>query len=306
MARKKRDYYEVLGVAKDCDEAELKRAFRELARTWHPDVNPNDPEAGTRFREINEAYAALSDPEERARYDRWGHRSTGAEPTGFGAVAQAVEDVLGDVLRRRKSKQRGRDLRYTLEVSFEEAAFGATKTIQVPDGDPTKKPREFSVVIPPGTVEGAVRMMKGEGEPGKHGGPPGDLHVIVRVKPHDVLRREGHDVWSEVALTFPQAALGAVIEVPTLDGDIKMRVPELTQAGRVFRIRGRGMPRGAGKNAPRGDHLVKVHVAVPQALTQRQREVIEELARVLGEEERSPAAVPKKGILDRVRSLLDE
>ena len=306
MARKKRDYYEVLGVAKDCDEAELKRAFRELARKWHPDVNPNDPEAGTRFREINEAYAALSDPEERARYDRWGHRPTGNEPTGFGAVAAAVEDVLGDVLRRRKSKQRGRDLRYTLEVGFEEAAFGATKAIQVPNGDSGKQPREFSVVIPAGTAEGAVKMMKGEGEPGKHGGPPGDLHVIVRVKPHPVLRREGLDVWSEVALTYPQAALGGVIEVPTLDGPVKMRIPELTQSGRVFRIRGRGVPRAGGKNAPRGDHLVKVGIAVPQTLTQRQREVIEELARALGEEERGVATTPRKGILERVRSLLDE
>jgi molecular chaperone DnaJ len=308
MAKKRRDYYEVLGVAKDCDEAELKRAFRELARKYHPDVN-SDPEAGVKFREINEAYAALSDPEERARYDRWGHRPTGSEPTGFGAMAQAVEEVLGDVLRRRRSKQRGRDLRYTLEVEFEEAAFGTTKTIEVPDGPggqptPGGKMRQFSVVIPAGTAEGAVKMMKNEGEPGKHGGPPGDLHVIVRVKPHPTLRREGHDVWSEVALTFPQAALGAVIDVPTLDGPIKMRVPELTQPGRVFRIRGRGVPRGSGKNAARGDHLVKVQIAVPTELTARQREAIEELARALGEGERP--ATQRKGILDRVRSLLDE
>jgi molecular chaperone DnaJ len=309
MARKKRDYYAVLGVAKDCDDAELKRAFRELARKFHPDVNPEDPESGLKFREINEAYAALSDPDERARYDRWGHRSTGSEPSGFGAMAQAVEEVLGDVLRRRKSKQRGRDLRYTLEVGFEEAAFGCTKSIQVPDGPggepvPGKKAREFSVVIPAGTLEGAVRMMKGEGEPGRNGGGPGDLHVIVRVKPHPVLRREGHDVWSDVALTYPQAALGGVIDVPTLDGPIKMRVPESTQSGRVFRIRGRGVPRAAGKNATRGDHLVKVSIAVPAQLTQRQREVIEELAKALGESERP--AVAKKGILDRMRSLLDE
>ena len=309
VARKRRDYYEVLGVAKGAEDAEIKRAFRELARKYHPDVN-GDPEAAARFREINEAYTALSDPDERARYDRWGHRSTGGEATGFGAVAQAVEEVLGDVLRRRRGKQRGRDLRYTLEVSFEEAAFGTTKTIQVPDGPggeavPGGKVREFSVVIPAGTAEGAVRMMKGEGEPGKNGGPPGDLHVIVRVKSHPVLRREGHDVWSDVAVTFPQAALGGVIDVPTLDGPVKMRVPESTQPGRVFRIRGRGVPRGAGKNAQRGDHLVKVQVAVPSELTARQRELIEELARALGTNER--AAVPgKKGILDRVRSLLDE
>lgn len=309
MARKKRDYYEVLGVAKDCDEAELKRAFRELARKHHPDVNPDDPDAGLKFREINEAYAALSDPEERARYDRWGHRSNGNEPSGFGAMAQAVEDVIGDIVRRRRSKQRGRDLRYTLEVDFVEAAFGTTKTIQIPDGPggtpvPGKKPREFSVVIPAGTAEGAVRMMKGEGEPGQFGGPPGDLHVIVRVKQHATLRREGFDIWSDVMLTYPQAALGGVIDVETLDGAIKMRIPEGTQAGRVLRIRNRGVPRSGGKDAPRGDHLIKVQIAVPAQLTQRQRELIEELAKALGEPERP--ATTKKGILDRVRSLLDE
>lgn len=313
MARKKRDYYEVLGVARDSDEAELKRAFRELARKHHPDVNPDDPDAGVKFREINEAYAALSDPEERARYDRWGHRTTGAEPSGFGAMAQAVEDVIGDVLRRRRAKQRGRDLRYTLEVDFAEAAFGCTKVIQIPTGplsatgDPVpggSAPREFSVVVPAGTVEGAIKMMKGEGEPGAHGGPPGDLHVIVRVRPHPTLRREGFDVWSDVSLTFPQAALGGVLDVHTLDGPIKMRVPEGTQAGRVFRIRGRGVPRSGGKGAPRGDHLVKVQIAVPTQLTQRQRELVEELGKALGEAERP--AVAKKGLFDRMRSLLDE
>ena len=312
MARKKRDFYEVLGVAKEADDAEIKRAFRELARKYHPDVN-GDPEAAARFREINEAYSALSDPDERARYDRWGHRSTGGEATGFGAVAQAVEEVLGDVLRRRRGKQRGRDLRYTLEVSFEDAAFGTTKTIQVPTavgptGEPVPggKTREFSVVIPPGTAEGAVKMIKGEGEPGKNNGAPGDLHVIVRVKTHPVLRREGYDVWSDVAITFPQAALGGVIDVPTLDGPVKMRVPESTQPGRVFRIRNRGIPRGAGKNAPRGDHLVKVQVAVPTHLSPRARELIEELGRALGENDRPASGNPRKGIHDRVRSLLDE
>jgi len=314
MARKKRDYYDVLGVAKDCDETELKRAFRELARKYHPDVNPDNADGGVKFREINEAYAALSDPEERARYDRWGHRPTGNEPSGFGAMAQAVEEVLGDVLRRRRAKARGRDLRYTLEVDFAEAAFGATKTIKVPTGPlgATGEPaggagqpsREFSVVIPAGTAEGAVRMLKGEGEPGKHGGPPGDLHVIVRVKPHPTLRREGYDVWSEVALTFPQAALGGVLDVATLDGPIKMRVPEATQAGRVFRIRGRGVPRAGGKGSARGDHLVKIQIAVPAQLTQRQRAAIEELGKALGESERP--VVAKKGLLDRMRSLLDE
>ncbi|HUQ07566.1 MAG TPA: DnaJ C-terminal domain-containing protein [Kofleriaceae bacterium] len=308
MARRRRDFYEVLGVAKGADENDIKRSFRELARQYHPDLNPGGAE---KFKEINEAYAVLGDAQLRARYDRWGHEGEGSG--GLGSVVDAVEEVLGDVLRRRKKKQRGRDLRYTLEVTFEEAAFGCTKTIAVPVPAPegshsavtASSAREFSVVVPPGTREGAIKMLRNEGEVGQGGAPPGDLHVIVRVKDHPLFRREGHDVLCDVPLTMPQAALGAVLEVPTIDGPVKMRIPESTQTGRVFRIRGRGVPRSAGKNAPRGDQLVKVIVRTPSELTARQRELFEELARALGE------VVPRRddkksgGILDRVRSLLD-
>ncbi len=310
MARRRRDFYEVLGVAKDADEAEIKRSYRELARTFHPDLNPGGAE---KFKEINEAYAVLSDAQARARYDRWGPDGEGSG--GLGSVVDAVEEVLGDVLRRRKKKQRGRDLRYTLEVSFEEAAFGCTKTINVPVPTavdpppgatrPSPATREFSVVVPPGTREGAIKMLRGEGEAGHGGAPPGDLHVMVRVKDHPMFRREGHDVLCDVPLTMPQAALGAVLEVPTIDGPVKLRIPEGTQTGRMFRIRGRGVPRSAGKNAPRGDQLVKVVVRTPGELTPRQRELFEELARALGE------VVPRRddkragGILGRVRSLRD-
>jgi molecular chaperone DnaJ len=306
MARRRRDFYEVLGVNKTADEGEIKRAYRELARTYHPDLNPGGAET---FKEINDAYAVLSDVQLRARYDRWGHEGEGGSG-GLGSMVDAVEEVLGDVLRRRRKKQKGRDLRYTLEVSFQEAAFGCTKTIRVPN-DPTPKPgstpgasREFSVVVPQGTREGAIKMLRGEGEPGVGGAPPGDLHVIVRVKEHPVFRREGHDVLCDLPLTVPQAALGAVLEVPTIDGTVKMRIPEGTQTGRVFRIRGRGVPRSAGKSAARGDQLVKVQVRTPVDLTPRQRELLEELARALGEVvprgEKKPG-----GILDKVRSLLD-
>ena len=302
MARRKRDYYDVLGVPKEADDAEIKRAYRELARKFHPDLNP---EGAEQFKQINEAYAVLSEPRERSRYDRWGHEGEGSGG-GFSSVVDAAQEVINDVLRRRKTKVRGRDLRYTLEVSFEEAAFGCTKTIQVPI-DPTgvnPATREFSVVVPPGTREGAVRMMKGEGEPGKGGAAPGDLHVIVRVKEHASFRRDGHDIVSELTLTFPQAALGAVLEVPTLDGPVKLRIPEGTQGGRTLRLRGRGVPRSAGKNAARGDHLVKIVVVTPTNLSARQRELLEELARTMGELTRHEPA-EKKGLLDRMRSLLD-
>jgi len=302
MARRRRDYYDVLGVAKDADEAEIKRAYRELARKLHPDVNPDRPDFAERFKEINEAYAVLSDKDARTRYDRWGHGD--GSGGGVGSVIDAVEEVLGDVLRRRKPKQRGRDLRYTLEVSFEEAAFGCTKSIQIPEGDgPVKKVREFSVVIPPGTREGGVKMIKAEGEAGKNGGSAGDLHVIVRVKEHAMFRREGHDVLSDLAISFGQAALGAVVDVATIDGNVRMRIPEATQPGRVFRIRGRGIPRGPGKNAARGDQLVRVTITVPSQLTSKQRELIAELDELAGND-RLP--VQKRSLLDRVRSLLDE
>jgi molecular chaperone DnaJ len=306
MARRRRDYYAVIGVRRDADEADIKRAYRELARTYHPDLNP---EGTDRFKEINEAYAVLSDKDRRARYDRWGHEGVGSESSsGIGSVMDAVEEVLGDVLRRRKGKARGRDLRYTLEVDFRDAAFGCTQTIQVPDGPleggtAPQKTRSFQVVIPAGTREGSVKMIKGEGEPGRNGGQPGDLHVVVRVKEHPVWKREGFDVWCEVPVTFPQAALGAILDIPTLDGNVRMRIPEGTQSGRVFRVRGRGVPRAAGKNAARGEHLVRVFVEVPAQLTARQRELIEELARTAGEDRAHPQ---KKSFLDRVRNLLQE
>jgi molecular chaperone DnaJ len=298
MARRKRDYYAVLGVSRDATETELKRSFRELARKHHPDVSPDNN--GEAFREINEAYAVLSDREARARYDRWGHPD---DTSGLSAIVDAAQDIINDVFRRRRGKQRGRDLRYTLELTFEEAAFGCSKTIEIPAGDGAA-PREFTIVIAAGLPDGTVKTFKGEGEPGKGGAAPGDLHVNLRVAAHRVFRRDGLDVRSEHTISFTQAALGAVLEIVTLDGAVKMRIPEGTQPGRVFRIRGRGVPQASGKTSPRGDHLVHIQVEVPTELTARQRELIEELAHSTGEPRAGGA--PKRRLLDRVRSLLDE
>ena len=301
MARRKRDYYAVIGVDREATEGEIKRAFRELARKHHPDVNPTD--GGEAFREINEAYAVLSDREARARYDRWGHPD---DASGLSAVVDAAQEIINDVFRRRRGKQKGKDIRYTLELTFEEAAFGASKPIQIPtNSEPNPGKREFTVVVPAGTKDGTVRSFRGEGEPGKGGAAAGDLHVSIRVAEHATFRRDGLDVRSEHVITFPQAALGAVIDVATLDGPVKMRIPEGTQPGRVFRIRSRGIPQASGKNAPRGDHLVHVQVDVPTELTPRQRELIEELARSTGDLQPGGKA-EKKRLLDRVRSLLDE
>lgn len=306
MARRKRDYYDVLGVPKDASEADIKRAFRELARKFHPDVNPDRPDAGEKFREINEAHAVLSDASQRARYDRWGHSDGSSDVSGFGAVVDAAQEVINDVLRRRKVKQRGRDLRYTLEISFEEAAFGCSKTITIPqtaaDGQPSSS-REFTVVVPVGSKDGGVKLIRGEGEPGRGGGASGDLNVVVRVREHPSFRREGFDVRSAQAVSFSDAALGGVIEVTTIDGPVKMRLPEGSQPGRLFRVRGKGVPHGPGKQAQRGDHLVEITITVPTSLTPRQRELIEELGRSAGE--LRPVA-PKRGLIDRMRSLLDD
>jgi DnaJ-class molecular chaperone len=297
MARRRRDYYTLLGVSRDASDVEVKRAFRELARRHHPDVGPADN--GEAFREINEAYAVLSDPEARARYDRWGHQD---DPGGLSAVVEAAQDIFNDVFRRRRGKQRGRDLRYTLELTFEEAAFGCSKPIQIPTGE--GRSRDFTVVVPPGTKDAGTRTFKSEGEPGKGGAGAGDLHVHLRVAEHAVFRRDGLDVRSEHTIGFPQAALGAVLEIATLDGPIKMRIPDGTQPGQVFRIRGRGIPQAAGKTAPRGDHLVTIQIAVPTELSPRQRQLIEELAQVNGELPGGES--PRKRLLDRVLSLLEE
>jgi molecular chaperone DnaJ len=301
MARKKkRDYYEVLGVDRDADEAALKRAFRELARRYHPDMNSTDADAEDRFKEANEAYGVLSDPKLRTRYDRWGHggidRDAAMQAGGVGAVIDTVEEMLGEWRRRRK-RRNGRDLRYTLELSFEEAALGCTRSIEVPR--PNGKPSTYSVTVPPGSREGALKSLRGEGEPGIEGGPPGDLAVIVRIREHPIFRREGDDVWCDVPVSFVQAALGAVIDVPTLDGKVKMRIPEGTQSGRVFRIRSRGVPRG-GDRGNRADQLVKVQVETPTGLTARQRQLLEEFARVSGETVAHPR---RKGFLDRVKEI---
>ncbi|MFN0245896.1 MAG: DnaJ C-terminal domain-containing protein [Kofleriaceae bacterium] len=314
MARRKRDYYAVLGLPRDASDADIKRAFRELARQHHPDTGAVD--GGERFREINEAYAVLSDKEQRARYDRWGHADDSS--SGLGAVVDAAQEIINDVFRRRRGKQKGKDIRYTLEVTFEEAAFGASKTVALPassdpipgSGSVGMKARELTVIVPAGVKDGTVKTLRGEGEQGKQGGQPGDLHVNIRVADHETFTREGHDVRSATTITFPQAALGAVIDVDTLDGAIKMKIPEGTQGGGQFRIRGRGIPHASGKNAPRGDHLVTVSIEVPTELTPRQRELIEELAKSHGQNTAAiePASIssPARRLLNRVRSLLEE
>ena len=296
--KRKRDYYEVLGVDRGADEAELKRAYRQLARKFHPDIS-GEAGAEDRFKEVNEAYAVLSDSDRRRRYDRFGFAGLDGEDLGgFGAVASAVDDLIGDFWRKRKQKERGRDLRYTLEVSLEEAASGCEKVITVPIG---KESVEYVVKVPPGIADGAVRHLKGRGSTGVAGGSTGDLNVIIRVQSHPFFTREGDDLWCDVPVSFVQAALGDVIEVPSLTGLVKMRLPEGTQAGRVFRIRGRGFPGEGGKAT--GDQMVKVIVETPTALSPAQRQLLEQFAEATGNHIAHPQ---KRGFVDQLRTFFTE
>ncbi|HEX2571821.1 MAG TPA: molecular chaperone DnaJ [Polyangia bacterium] len=356
----KADYYEILGVSRSADAAELKRAYRELAMRYHPDKNPGDHAAEEKFKQVSAAYAVLSDPDKRARYDRLGH--VGDMEFGLGSFTELFDNLVGDLFgRKKRDKALGRDLRYTLELDFVDAALGCDKTItfdaKVECGDCRgtgarggsaglapcgacagrgeikvqqgffsvgktcttcggggkviaepcarckgagliDKERQYTVSIPPGMEDGGVRRVAGQGEPGRRGAPPGDLHVIVKVRPHPLLRREGQVVVCDVPLTLVQATLGAMVEVPTLDGRVEMRVPPGTQSGTVFRLRGKGLPVGL-KGSPRGDAHVRVVVETPQRLTPEQRELIERLDATLNDESQPQ----RRKFLDALRAL---
>lgn len=346
-----KDYYEILGVPRDAPEADIKKAFRQLALKYHPDRNPEDKEAEEKFKEINEAYSCLSDPEKRAQYDRFGvAEGVGAGFGPFGtAFGDIFEDIFGDFFgtftgRRRARPTKGNDLRYDLDITLMEAAFGTEKVIEIPrwenctecggtgstpgkgpvtctnckgtgqvrfqqgffsvsktcgrcNGtgriitDPCKackgqgtikKSKSMSIKIPAGVDTGSRLRIAREGEMGFHGGPPGDLYVILNVEEHPFFKREGTEIFCEVPISFPQAVLGTEIEVPTLDGTSKIKIPAGTPSGMIFHIRGRGMPK-VGSHV-RGDHIVRVYVDVPKKLTPRQRELLEEFARTDGDE----------------------
>ncbi len=298
--KRKQDFYSVLGVSKKADDAELKRAYRDLARQFHPDLN-SSTHAEERFKEVNEAYGVLSDPKLRQRYDRYGYSSVGGSESssGFENVVDAFDDLIGDILRRRrKPKERGRELRYTLEITLEEAAFGCQKTIEVPRKNGPS--REFVVTVPAASKEGAIRRIRGEGVEGSNGGAAGDLHVILRIKDHPVMRREGDDIWCEVPISFPQAALGAVVDIPCLDGKVRMRIPEGTQSGRILRMRGKGMPKSSSANAARGDHMVRIVVETPTNLSPTQRSLLE---RFNSEKGAAIAHPVQQGFIAKLKSL---
>jgi molecular chaperone DnaJ len=369
MASQK-DYYELLGVSKGASAEDLKKAYRTLAKKHHPDANPNNKEAEEKFKEINEAYEVLSDPKKKAAYDQFGHAGVGASgssgfggggfrPQDFGNTAD-FEDIFGDVFsnffggggargaRARHQAQEGDDLRYDLNLTFEEAAFGVSREIKVKKlatceschgsgakpgsgrvvcpackgtgqirstqgfftiartctrcggqgempGSPcpschghgrVEKERVISVKVPPGVDEGSRLRLRGEGESGLNGGPAGDLYVFLHVEAHDFFRREGGDLHCEIPVSFVQAALGTEIEVPTLGGPVKMKIPSGTQSGKVFRLREKGLRNPQGSDT--GDLLVTVTVETPTGLNARQKKILEEFG-ALTQESNTPA-----------------
>lgn len=350
----KRDYYEVLGVDRGADGEEIKRAYRRLAMRYHPDRNPNDPEAGERFKEASEAYEVLRDPDRRARYDRFGHAGI---RTGVGGGPFDFD--LGDALRafmrdfggfedlfgrgrgpRTRGPLRGSDAQMRMRVTLEEVATGVEKTIRaqllqrcercegsgslggapatcrecggrgevqrvqrsifgqfvsiqpcpachgegtvITDPCPdcrgegrVRRDRRIKVRIPAGVETGNYLTLRGEGNAGPRGGPPGDLLVVLEVKPHERFERQGEDVVLEISISFPQAALGAEVEVPTLHGAATLEIPAGTQTDSVLALPGKGLPRLESEG--RGDQLVRVRVWVPKRLTADERARLEEL-----------------------------
>jgi DnaJ-class molecular chaperone len=305
-----KDYYKTLGLSKGASAKEIKAAFRKLARKYHPDMNPGDAKAEARFKELNEANEVLSDPEKRKRYDELGANWKaygGGPPPGWpgaqgGRVRVDVRDFGGgrgfsdffetffggrgagqtidfeDLLRGAQGRggpQRGDDVEYEVDVSLEEVLHGATRSLSLGEGE---KPRKVEVKIPPGIREGARLRVAGEGPPGPGGGGRGDLFLRVRIRPHATFTRDGDDLQVAVTVPLTTAVLGGEVSVPTLDGPLGIKVPAGSPAGRVFRLRGHGLPRqGDG----RGDILAQLNVSQLHNLTPRERELFEEL-RTLG------------------------
>ena len=368
----KRDYYDVLGLSKTSSDDDVKKAFRKLAFKYHPDRN-KESKAEERFKEINEAYAVLGDPEKRAAYDQFGHRGSeggfsgsGMEGFGFGGLGDIFDSFFGGTrTRTRSARQKGSDLRASLRISFEEAVFGADKEFSVarnetcdrcrasgaePGTQPercgacegsgevrraqqsifgqfvnvtacdrcrgsgrvikspctqcngasrVRKTRKISLVIPPGVDDGSQIRLSGEGEPGNMGGPPGNLYVQLGVGQHTVFERDGDNILLEYPVDIAQAALGVEITIPTVDGSVGLKVPNGTQTGKVFRLRGKGVPHLNGSG--RGDQLVMVKVVIPKSLDKHQRSLLEELAKTFDSSLRSGEG---KSIFDRIKETL--
>jgi molecular chaperone DnaJ len=374
----KRDFYEILGVAKNSSEEEIKKSYRKLAMKYHPDRNPDSKESEEKFKEVKEAYEMLTNPEKREAYDRYGH--AGVDPNmgggggggfGGGGFADSFGDIFGDIFgggggRSRGGPQvyRGADLRYNLEITLEQAAHGFDTTIRVPSWDkcdtchgtgakpgtsPTtcttcaghgqvrmqqgffsiqqtcpkchgngkvvtdpcapcggqgriKRNKTLEVKIPAGIDNGMRIRSSGNGEPGTNGGPSGDLYVEIHIKAHAVFQREGDDLHCEMPISFVKATLGGDIEVPTLSGKVSFSIPEGTQSGKTFRLKGKGI-KGV-RSGLAGDLFCHVAVETPVKLTDKQKDLLKEFDRltVEGGAKHSPQS---KGWMDKVKNFFE-
>ncbi|MDR3364184.1 MAG: molecular chaperone DnaJ [Clostridiales Family XIII bacterium] len=378
----KRDYYEILGLKKGAAEADIKKAFRKLAMQYHPDKNPGDKKAEEKFKEVNEAYGILSDPQKKERYDRFGH--AGVDPNagfgggaGFGGAGGGFEDIFGDLFggmfgggssaRKRNGPRKGQDVQKDLRISFEEAAFGTKKQIQLsryalcdecggsgaakgsskikcancggsgevrtqqrtPFGqfvnvspcpkcggagevieNPCKKcggtgrirkEITISVDIPAGVDNNSVISLKGQGEPGTHNGPDGDLYVVISVAPHKLFQRNGTDLQLDIPITFTQAALGDTIIVPTLEEKVSYKVPPGTQPNTTFRLKGKGIRSlRSGKN---GDLYVTVVLEIPTKLSNEEKKLLKKLDEAAKQENSHEAYAKRKKFTDAMKDL---
>lgn len=376
----KRDYYEVLGVSKSASEQEIKSAYRKLAKKYHPDLNPDNKEAEKNFKEVNEAYEVLSDSQKKAQYDQFGHAGMdgqGGFGGGFGGFEGfgggfGFEDIIFDMFgggksSRRQGPTRGADIKYSVRISFEEAAFGTEREVRVNRTEDCsqcggtgakpgtskktctkcqgsgriqsvqntmfgqmvremtcdqcngtgemidepcnkcsgtgneRKTKKINVKIPAGVDNDSVISLKGEGEPGTLGGPRGDLYIYIEVEPHKTFKRQGTDIFCEIPISFTQAALGASIEVPSLEGKLRYTIEPGTQTGTRFRMKGKGMPNV--RSGRKGDLYVDVKVSVPKKLTPKQKELLEEFARESGEEVNGYKG--KKGVINKIKDAFN-
>jgi len=371
----KRDYYEILEISRTATDQEIKSSYRKLALKYHPDRNPGDKSAEEKFKEAAEAYAILSDGDKRARYDRFGHAGVGGGAQGFDpSQFTGFEDIfggLGDIFgfgggRQRTGPQRGADLRYDLEIPFEQSAKGVETHIQIPRhetcgtckgngaapgtspatcpqcrgtgqlryqqgfftvartcgqcrgaGKVITKPcvdcrgngtieqtRKLTVKIPAGIATGQRLRLANEGEAGTRGGPPGDLYVVIFVREHEFFQRDGNNLHCTVPLAFTTLALGSDIKVPGIDGEETVKIPESTQTGTTFRLRGKGMPDVSGRG--RGDLLVTVQAITPKKLSKEQKKLLEQLAATLPEQKVTPKEredEEDRGIFGKVKDI---